>query len=98
MYKLPMKFEWDPMKNAANQEKHGISFDKAGALWADPDRLEILAPYPLEDRHILIGKIDECIWAAIYTIRNSAVRLISVRRARKKERVLYEQVNARHEQ
>ncbi|GAB6057887.1 BrnT family toxin [Desulfonatronum parangueonense] len=98
MYKLAMKFEWDPMKNAANQKKHGISFKKAGALWADPERLEILAPYPLENRHILIGKIDESLWVAIYTMRNATVRIISVRRARKKEKVLYEQVNACHEQ
>ncbi len=54
-----MKFEWDPLKNTSNQVKHGISFEKASALWADPDRLEIVAPYPLENRHILIGKIDE---------------------------------------
>lgn len=93
-----MNFEWDPLKNTSNQIKHGISFEKARALWADPDRLEIEAPYPLENRLILIGKVDECIWTAIYTLRDSAVRLISVRRSRKKERELYEQDNTRHKQ
>ncbi len=93
-----MNFEWDPAKNTANQVKHGISFDTARALWQDPDRLQILAPYPLENRYILIGKIDACFWTGIYTIRKSVIRLISVRRARKKEKALYEQANARHDQ
>jgi uncharacterized protein len=93
-----MNFEWDPEKDAANQVKHGISFDKARTLWNDPGRLQILAPYPLENRYILIGKNDACFWTGIFTIRNSVIRLISVRRARKKEKTLYEQANARHDQ
>lgn len=93
-----MNFEWDPVKNTANQVKHGISFDKARTLWDDPGRLQILAPYPLENRYILIGRIDARLWTGIYTIRNRVIRLISVRRARKKEKALYEQANARHDQ
>ena len=36
-------FEYDDDKSAANQEKHGIDFLVAQALWNDPDLLEIRA-------------------------------------------------------
>jgi hypothetical protein len=45
-----MIFEWDPAKNQSNQKKHGIDFESARPLWDDPDRIEITAPYPVEDR------------------------------------------------
>ena len=35
-----MQFEWDPAKDTANQEKHGISFVAATAVFADPAHLE----------------------------------------------------------
>ena len=85
-----MIFEWDPAKNQSNQKKHGIDFDSARPLWDDPDRIEITAPYPVEDRHIMIGEIESHLWTAIYTLRKGVVRIISVRRSRKKEGQLYE--------
>jgi uncharacterized DUF497 family protein len=84
-----MQFEWDPKKSQINTKKHGIAFKAAKALWNDPDRVVIRAPYPLENRYILIGQLEDKIWTAIYTIRSSAFRIISVRRARKKEEDLY---------
>jgi uncharacterized DUF497 family protein len=85
-----MIFEWDPSKSQTNQEKHGIGFEAAKGLWEDPDRIEILASYPLENRIILIGTLHRQLWTAIYTRRGKAVRIISVRRSRRKEGVLYE--------
>lgn len=85
-----MKFDWDPNKNKTNQLKHGIDFVSARMLWEDPERIEILAPYPLENRYVLIGNIHNQLWTAIYTIRNGAIRIISVRRSRKEEKKLYE--------
>ena len=90
MYNFFMKFDWDPDKNQINMKKHGISFPDARTLWDDPDRLEIEAPFPLENRFILIGKINNSYWTAIYTIRKGAIRIISVRRSRKKEKDFYE--------
>jgi uncharacterized protein len=52
-----MIFEWDPSKSQMNEEKHGIDFEAAKCLWEDPDRMEILASYPLENRIVLIGTI-----------------------------------------
>ena len=93
-----MKFEWDSQKSESNKAKHKIDFESAKSLWTDPDRIEILAPYPLENRYILIGKIDNQIWSAIYTIREGATRIISVRRSRKQEKKLYEQEKIREKQ
>ena len=90
-----MKFRWDGTKNLTNKNKHGIDFESATDLWNDKNRIEIQTPYPIEDRRILIGKIDRKIWSAIFTLRNDAIRIISVRRARKKEAKLYEQNKTR---
>ncbi len=90
MYNINMKFEWDDDKNSSNKTKHGIDFETAKELWLDKNRLEIRVPYPIEDRWIVIGKLQRKIWTAIYTIRSESVRIISVRRARKKEEELYE--------
>lgn len=86
-----MKFEWDEKKSAINLSKHGIDFNAAKALWEDEDRIQIQTPFPIENRSILIGKIGAKLWAAVYTHRNNAIRIISVRRARKKEAGIYEQ-------
>ena len=86
-----MKFEWDDEKSRINKSKHGIDFDVATELWNDIHRVEIQASYPLEDRSIIIGKIEEKVWTGIFTRRGDAIRIISVRRARKKETQLYDQ-------
>ncbi|MBL0700661.1 MAG: BrnT family toxin [Desulfosarcina sp.] len=58
-------------------------------MWNDTHRVEILTSYPLENRSILIGKINKKLWTAIFTMRGNAIRIISVRRVRKKETELY---------
>ena len=82
-------FEWDDEKSHNNQIKHGIDFETAKAIWNDSNRVEIQSPYPLENRSILIGKFDEKLWSAIFTRRGEAIRIISVRRARRREANLY---------
>ena len=84
-----MQFEWDDEKSRINKTKHVIDFDTARGLWNDSNRVEIHTSYPLENRTILIGKIDKKLWTAIFTRRGNAIRLISVRRARKQEAKLY---------
>ncbi|MGD0884034.1 MAG: BrnT family toxin [Thermodesulfovibrionales bacterium] len=53
-----MRFEWDPVKSAANRIKHGINFTRAKDLWRDENRIEIHVPHPVENRRIIIGKLD----------------------------------------
>jgi len=85
-----MDFEFDPNKSKTNQEKHGIDFIDARALWNDPDLLEIPAKTTDEKRFLVVGKIGEKHWSGIITYRNENIRIISLRRARKEEIELYE--------
>jgi uncharacterized protein len=85
-----MKFEWDEKKSRANESKHGIDFNIATELWNDQNRIEIQTNFPAENRYALIGRIGNKLWTAIFTRRVEVIRLISVRRARKKETKLYE--------
>jgi len=89
-----MKFEWDAKKSSANKIKHGIDFETAKNIWLDENRVEIHAPHPVEDRRIIIGKHHNKVWTAICTMRGNAIRIISVRHARKKEAELYDKEKA----
>ncbi|PKQ08697.1 MAG: toxin [Alphaproteobacteria bacterium HGW-Alphaproteobacteria-10] len=85
-----MKFEYDADKSAANRAKHGIDFEQAQALWDDPWLLEAPARTEGEPRWLALGRIAGKHWAAAWTSRGDAVRIISVRRARKEEMGYYE--------
>ncbi|MFN3499100.1 MAG: BrnT family toxin [Pannonibacter indicus] len=85
-----MDFEYDPAKSTSNLSKPGIDFDQAQALWEDPWMLEAPAKTEDEPRFLSIGKIEGKHWAAVWTPRGEAVRIISVRRARKEEIGYYE--------
>ena len=82
-----MPFEFDPAKSAANTIKHGINFVEAQALWNDPERVEGPARVVgSEPRYLVIGRIQQTLWAAIVTYRHEeTIRIISVRRPRAKE-------------
>ena len=86
----PLEFEFDPVKSGANRMKHGIDFVEAQLLWDDERLLELGIEGTEEPRWIVIGILREQYWAAIFTIRGSAVRIISVRRARVREVSMYE--------
>ena len=85
-----MDFEFDPDKSATNLKKHGIDFLEAQVLWEDADRLLVPARTQGEARYMLVGKMGQKHWSAIFTYRGEAVRIISVRRARKEEVDAYE--------
>lgn len=85
-----MDFEFDPDKSATNLKKHGIDFLEAQVLWEDADRLLVPARTQGEARYMLVGKMGQKHWSAIFTYRGEAIRIISVRRARKEEVDAYE--------
>lgn len=86
-----MKFGFDPTKSEANKVKHGIDFVEAQALWEDPDRLQVPARTQGEARLMLIGRIGDKHWSAIFTSREDRIRIISVRRSRTREGERYEE-------
>jgi uncharacterized DUF497 family protein len=85
-----MKFEFDPEKSQKNKAKHGVDFDEAQLLWEDPDAIGFPAKSEDEMRFALLAVLKGRIWVAFYTLREDRIRLISVRRARKGEKKLYE--------
>lgn len=88
-----MEFEFDINKSIGNKFKHGIDFHEAQLIWQDRNALEIpLMTQDGEERYMVLGCIGFKVWAAIITYRNYSIRIISVRRARKKEIELYENI------
>ncbi len=83
-------FEWDHAKSAANLAKHGIDFETAQNIWADPQLLEVPARTIDEPRWFVVGQLSGKYWSAVFTRRNGVIRLISVRRARTQEIEIYE--------
>jgi uncharacterized protein len=83
-------FEFDEQKSQINLEKHGIDFLQAQNLWSDPYLIEIPAKTVDEPRFIVIGRIKGKHWSAVITHRSKNIRIISVRRARPEEVILYE--------
>lgn len=83
-------FIYDVAKSEANRTKHGIDFDRAQIIWMDPNRLAFPARSDIEPRWVVVGKIEGRLWAAVFTQRETAIRIISVRRARPSEERDYE--------
>jgi uncharacterized protein len=88
-----VEFEYDPGKSQSNKTKHGLDFEEAKQIWEDIDRLEVTVSRSVEgeERNLMIGRISDKIWTAVFTRRGRAIRLISVRRAHKKEEKNYGQ-------
>ena len=87
-----MRFQYDPAKAAANLKKHGLSFADAEGVLEDPLAITVEDPDAEgEARFITIGlgNAGELL-TVVYTERNEEYRLISARRATRKERNYYE--------
>lgn len=69
---------------------NGIDFVQAQAFWDDPGLVEVQARTGEEQRFLLIGLIEDKHWTAVVTYRGKKIRIISVRRSRGGEVVLYE--------
>jgi uncharacterized protein len=82
-----MEFEWDEAKAAANLAKHGVSFAKAVSVFGDEDRIiieDVRFQYD-EPRFTAYGLIQGRLYVVVFTNRADAVRLISARKANKRE-------------
>ena len=84
------RFAWDPQKNQINIIKHYISFSRAAKIFDGPrvEKEDTRQDYG-EDRIIALGKSEGRILRVVYTRRNSVIRIISARRAKKHERAEY---------
>ncbi len=84
-----MIFEYDPEKSRTNLRKHGIDFEQAKKLWKG-SYVEFSAKSEFENRFTIIGFMKGKLYTCIYTLRENKIRLISCRRSREKEAILYE--------
>jgi uncharacterized DUF497 family protein len=93
---MPLGFEWDDDKARSNLAKHGVSFEDAATVFADPLSLTIPDPAhsQAEDRFVIIGSSYQGkLLVVVHTERGDNVRVISARRASKRERKAYEEAS-----
>ena len=87
-----MEFEKDGAKNTACFTRRGFDFAYAVRAFFDPRRIVVQdrrRDYG-EDRYRLLGMIDGRAYVAIYTVRVSVIRIISARKANRREIANYE--------
>ena len=87
-------FEWDPAKDEANRRRHGVPFREALSAFMDPLSLTIPDPdHSLEEeRLLLLGENHKGqLLVVSHTDRHDRIRIISVRKADRRERKEYEQ-------
>jgi len=86
-----MKYEWDENKRIANFIKHSVNFSEAERFdWSSAiETIDDRADYR-EKRWIALGFIESRLHVLTYTIRGNNIRLISLRKANRRERDCYE--------
>lgn len=85
-----MKFDWDERKRKANLRRHGIDFVDCESVFAGPtatipdDRFEYG-----ERRFVTFGLVADRVVSVVHTETADAIRVISIRKATKREEALY---------
>lgn len=89
-----MHFEWDKSKNQINKNKHGIDFTEASTVFLDENAILFDDPEhsEQEERFLLLGMSKTakvCIVCHCYRETDTIIRIISARKATKKEAERY---------
>ena len=89
-----VQFEWDPAKDKANQDKHGISFAEAQYAFADPHRViaRDLEHSQAEERFYCFGMVEGGVLTVRFTYRDEVIRIIGAGYWRR-GKAIYEQEN-----
>ena len=94
-----MRFEWNHDKDRANQAKHKVSFDTACLVFDDPYHISIQDRFDNdEERWQTLGMVGGATLLLVAHIviekkHEESIRIISARKATKKERHFYEQTH-----
>jgi uncharacterized protein len=91
---MSLEFEWDEKKAEENLEKHDIGFDEAKTVFNDSLSITIYDPDHSinEHRYIEIGlSSKDRLIVVSYSERGQKIRIISCRKATKKEQRAYEE-------
>jgi uncharacterized protein len=91
-----LRFDWDEQKNKANRKKHGIWFEEARTVFDDPRALLFSDPdhSEEEERFVLLGASSAgkaLVVVHCYKESEELFRIISARKASKKEVKVYEE-------
>ncbi len=84
-------FEWDDQKSRANILKHGLGFEFAPMVFADPalNILDVSRPADEESRFKAVGLAYGQMFTVVFTWREERRRIISLRRSNAKEERIY---------
>ena len=87
-----MRFEWDEKKRNINLNKHGIDFYEAYEIFNNPLLIKPDSRFDYsEERYIGLGITHKCIITIAFTEpQEDTIRIISLRKATKAERKIYE--------
>jgi len=91
---MSLKFEWDRRKAASNLSKHGVSFEEALTVFADPlARIFDDEDHSIEEqREIIIGhSADDRLLVVCFTAQGESSRIFSARKSTRQERKDYEE-------
>lgn len=91
---MGLVFEWDKNKASQNLNKHGVSFEEASTVFGDPLSRTIADPLHSddEDRFIILGESHlSRLVVVVFTDRGEKIRIVSARRATRRERKDYEE-------
>jgi hypothetical protein len=89
-----LSFTWHPEKAESNARKHGVTFIEAMTTFADPLSITITDPDHSigECRFLLLGQsLQGRLLVVAHTERDDEIRLISARKATRKEKSDYEE-------
>ena len=85
-----MRFTYDPAKSERNIAERGLAFDLAEDFdWSTALIAEDTRHDYLERRYQALGLIDQNLHMLVFTPRDGAVHVISLRRANQRERNRY---------
>lgn len=89
-----VEFEWDSQKAASNLSKHGVRFAEAVTVLEDQAALSMVDDNSQEERFVALG-MDSLgrILVVICATRGDRIRIISARKATRRERSQYERVH-----
>ena len=86
-----MEIEFDPAKTKLNIARHGVDIALAESFEIETALIEIDDRHDYgEIRYIAIGYLTERLHVMVFTIRDQTMRVISLRKANRKERERYE--------
>ena len=93
MQSSKIDFEWDENKNQLNQKKHNVSFSEAKSIFYDESAMQFFDEEhsDLEDRFLMLGtSLSQRLLLVCHCVREQhVIRIISARKATKKESKLY---------